>query len=146
MYRFETPEEQQIREKLMAKPGRGTDTGAPHGYTKKDIDRIIRWRRRFDLIATRSSPMNEDERIRIIPLTERSRRKRRRMPHFKEQDRPKHAKEIYYAIKGSKAGDMRRRYGSRWKAVAARIASRQYPPGPQPQGPPYSGPLTRKKR
>lgn len=41
--------------------------------------------------------------------------------HFREKDVPAKAKRMYSAMKG-KSGEMKARYGKRWKEVAARTA------------------------
>ena len=63
--------------------------------------------------------------------------KKRDMPGFTEQDRPKKVKEIYKALK--------RDHPEMPAEMKARIASRQGKPGKQKQGPPYKGKLTKKK-
>lgn len=45
----------------------------------------------------------------------------RKVVHFREKDVPEKAKEIYYAMK-REPGELRERYGRRWKEVAARTA------------------------
>lgn len=51
----------------------------------------------------------------------------RKVVHFREKDLPggpkaeRKAKRIYYGMKGDKA-DLKKRYGKRWKEVAARTA------------------------
>lgn len=69
--------------------------------------------------------------------------KERKMPHFTEQDRPKKVKDIYKAMTHRKAGlsELKKRYGTRAKEVAARVAARQGKPGKQRQGPPYKAPI-----
>lgn len=63
--------------------------------------------------------------------------KKRDMPSFTEQDRPKKVKEIYRALK--------RDHPEMPAEMKARIAARQGKPGKQKQGPPYKGKLTEKK-
>jgi hypothetical protein len=63
--------------------------------------------------------------------------KKRDMPSFTKQDRPKKVKEIYKALKRDHPGMP--------AEMKARIAARQGKKGKQKQGPPYKGPLTKKK-
>lgn len=66
--------------------------------------------------------------------------KKRKMPHFTDQDRPEGVKKVYRALK-KKAPEMRMRYGGNWKEVAARVAARQGKTGKQHKGPPYKAPI-----
>ena len=59
-----------------------------------------------------------------------------KIPDFLDQNRPKKVKEIYSALK--------RDHPDMSAEMKARIAGRQGKPGKQKQGPPYSGPLTKK--
>ena len=62
---------------------------------------------------------------------------------FLKQDRPAKAKEIYRAMtrRRSEMRELRRRYGTRAKEVAARVASRHAPPGKQHRGKPWKYPV-----
>jgi hypothetical protein len=65
---------------------------------------------------------------------EKEAKKKKDMPGFTEQDRPKKVKDIYRALK--------RDHPKMPAAMKARIAARQGKPGKQKQGPPYKAPLS----
>jgi hypothetical protein len=65
-------------------------------------------------------------------------RAKKDMPPFLQQDRPEKVKDIYRALKEEHPGMP--------AEMKARIAARQGKPGKQKQGPPYKGPLARKKK
>lgn len=95
---------------------------------------------------TAPTPFSRSELPKTGSLLEKLAARKKKMPHFTEQNRPEGVKKVYRALKkGGKPAEMRGRYGKEWKGVAARIASRQGPPGKQKQGPPYKAPLTGKE-
>jgi hypothetical protein len=69
--------------------------------------------------------------------------KERKMPSFLKQERPEGVKHIYRAMtrRSENMRELKKRYGSRAKEVAARVAARQGKRGKQHQGPPYKEPI-----
>lgn len=78
--------------------------------------------------------------IKLGALTGFTKVAKKKMPSFTDQNRSAKSKEIYTAMKGESA-DLKKRYGSRWKEVAARVAGRHGKPGKQHRGKPWKDPV-----